>query len=141
MRQRGRKSAEQLSPVPLSDQQRPDPPERLSELEAEEWRTIVARMPADWFSPETWPLLEHLCGHIVSAHLIQESRRKLQDKLTSDEYEKLTRLFDMEGKAIGALSMKLRLAPQSRYDVTRANTAYKRNATASQKPWAKQQVA
>ena len=55
MRQRGRKSAESLVVVPAVLLQRPDPPAELSIEQAEVWRAYVADMPADWFTPKTWP--------------------------------------------------------------------------------------
>ena len=50
--------------------ERPPPLPELSEAEAVEWRRIVDRMPADWFTAETWPVLGALCRHTVSSHAV-----------------------------------------------------------------------
>ena len=67
MAQRGRKSAASLSVVSLIADARPAPPDELAVEEAEEWRAIARRMPADWFARENHPLLSEYCRHIVRA--------------------------------------------------------------------------
>jgi hypothetical protein len=52
MAQRGRKSTESLSIVPISPDIgliRPNPPEKLTPAEAEIWKETVAAMRPDWF--------------------------------------------------------------------------------------------
>ena len=75
VRKRGRKSAEALSTPVLSivPGERPPPPEDLTEEQAKIWRATLARMPADWGTPEIWPLLKQLCRHeSISAMLGRE---------------------------------------------------------------------
>jgi hypothetical protein len=67
MAQRGRKSAASLSIVSVLGNERPAPPEDLTDEEAKEWRAIVGRMPADWFTRENFPLLVEYCRHVVRA--------------------------------------------------------------------------
>jgi hypothetical protein len=62
----GRKSAASLAVVNVLGNERPAPPDDLTEEEAEEWRAIVSRMPHDWFTRENRPLLAEHCRHIVS---------------------------------------------------------------------------
>jgi hypothetical protein len=66
MAQRGRKSAASLSIVQVLGNERPAPPDELTEEEAEEWRAIASRMPHDWWTRENYPLLAEYCRHIVS---------------------------------------------------------------------------
>ncbi len=66
MATRGRKSAAALSVVPVTAEQRPAPPEDLTAEQAQEWRAIVARMPADWFTREVQPLLMAYCKHLAT---------------------------------------------------------------------------
>jgi hypothetical protein len=72
MRQRGRKSAASLS-VPRGNVvemvPRPPPPSDLTDEQAEEWKAIVGRLPAEWFPRETWPVLVQFCRHTVPADL------------------------------------------------------------------------
>jgi hypothetical protein len=52
--------------VSVLGNERPAPPDELTEEEAEEWRAIASRMPHDWFTRENHPLLCEYCRHIVS---------------------------------------------------------------------------
>jgi hypothetical protein len=67
MAQRGGKSAASLSVGRVLGNERPAPPDELTEEEAEEWRAIASRMPHDWFTRENHPLLAEYCRHIVRA--------------------------------------------------------------------------
>ena len=95
--------------------------EELAPDEAAEWDKFVQRMPPDWFPPETWVMLAHLCGHICQArflrHCLQEVRAGILDP-TDDEQlervERLQRLYDREGRAMTALMVRLRLTSQQR---------------------------
>jgi hypothetical protein len=73
--QRGRKSSDSLSTsvVSIVPGERPPPPEDLTDEQAAIWQSTLARMPADWATPEIWPLLKQLCRHeSVSAMLGRE---------------------------------------------------------------------
>jgi hypothetical protein len=43
---------------PVTSVQRPDAPYDLTDEQADVWRQVVVALPADWFGPETWHLLE-----------------------------------------------------------------------------------
>jgi hypothetical protein len=66
----GRKSAASLAVVNVLGNERPAPPDDLTEIEAVEWREIAARMPPDWFTRENFPLLCEYCWHIVRAQIL-----------------------------------------------------------------------
>jgi hypothetical protein len=70
MRKPGRKSTEDLTVVPTAIPQRPEPPTDLPPEQADQWREIVAPMPADWFTTETQPLLRQLCQHIATSRAV-----------------------------------------------------------------------
>jgi len=56
MAKRGRKSSASLSVISgngIEVISRPDAPVDLTDEQAAEWRAIVNRMPADWFTRET----------------------------------------------------------------------------------------
>ena len=66
----GRKSPESLLVVPAALPQRPEPPADLPPEQADQWREIVAPMPVDWFTSETWPVLRQLCQHIATSRFV-----------------------------------------------------------------------
>ena len=64
---RGRKRSAELAVVRSITAARPQPPDDLTEAQAETWRAIVNRLPGNWFGRETLPIL--------AAHLRHMSRR------------------------------------------------------------------
>lgn len=142
MAQRGRKSAASLSAVTIIPGQRPPPPPGLTKEQAEVWKPIVARMPADWFDTAAQILLTELCRHTAICGIISQQIDSFPvDQLTTEEgadrYDKLGRMLDRHSKTIAMLATKLRLAPQSRYDAAKANTAGKNSAAGAgpSRPW------
>jgi hypothetical protein len=140
---------------------RPPPPPELNQAEAETWREIVERLPADWFTAENRPLLKELCRHIGHADALSLDvaavRAELADlkKLGPDElaqvgmtaaelrkairaatadYHALLRLHAFQTERIGNLSTKMRLSQQTRLApaVSRAKAD---QAPAGPKPW------
>jgi hypothetical protein len=142
MGQRGRKSAASLSIVSVLGNERPAPPDELTEEEAEEWRAIAGRMPHDWFTRENFPLLAEYCRHIVGARDLAKDiaafkRFQPEVRLTSEgiqRYDMLLRMADRERAAIVNLATKMRLTQQSRYRAHKAASAADRGKTV-RKPW------
>lgn len=140
MLQRGRKR--ELAVVTTMPDRLPEPPQCLSDDQAHEWRAIVTRMPSDWFTPETWPLLEQLCRHITMCRQYGEQLAQFDGRLIEDlddlKFRRgLATLHDLEGRAVSSLSTKLRLTPNSRYSEKKANTKINRagNKIADVRPW------
>lgn len=158
--QRGRKSPESLSVVVSLPGQvpgvRPDPPADLPADQAETWRVTVERMPADWFTPELFPLLRQLCRHVsyseavaskmellnqwfeeTESSSVDEDAKARETRQTSfvDRFDDFTKIHEREGRAISSLMTRLRLTPQSRYDTISAHNAVKRTAASKAKPW------
>ena len=123
----------------------PEPVEELSADERAEWAKYTARMPADWFPPETWPMLAQLCRHICQARWVgqclQEVRAGLLDPTDDDTLERVSRLqamHDREGRAMTALMVRLRLTSQQRIpDADVADRAREKLKTESTEfaPW------
>jgi hypothetical protein len=81
MKTRGRTSAAELTVAALATierVQRPDAPYSLTDEQADIWRQIANRMPAEWFPAETHSMLESLCCHIAR-------KRKIEQLLTAAE--------------------------------------------------------
>src|SRR5262245_55470387 len=117
-----RRSADSLATLPalLVPNRRPEPPAgELSCPEArEEWRRIVASMPADWFTPEMWTLLIALCE---TSSVVKRAARKMKKlNLASKEYAALNRLYRQNVELATRLSTKLKLTAQSRHNHNRA---------------------
>ena len=112
MTQRGRKSA-QLSIVPSIDIQRPEPPEELTAEQAEVWRTTCNALRADWFKPETWPLLAQFCRHVSYARLVAKAIEAADPKADIGHFNRLLVMHEREGGAMISVATKLRLTKQS----------------------------
>lgn len=139
MGKRGPKSQAELSVVAGFGAVRPAPPAHLTAPQADVWRSIVDRMPAEWFTPETRPVLVALCRHVVQADVIARQLEGMAEEwLTSEDglrrYDRLAAMLDREGRAVANLSTRLRLTPQSRYRPKTAGTAADA-AGALKKPW------
>lgn len=118
MKQRGRKSANALSLVDNSkilEIPRAKPPEELNDEEAQEWKAIVNRLPADYFGREHYATLVQLCRHTVAARRIAQL---IEASIAADDlhvagYLKLLRAQELESRAITALSRTMRLTHQA----------------------------
>jgi hypothetical protein len=138
MKQRGRRSRESLSVVPIDiDGQRPPPPADLTAEEANVWISTVRAMKAGWFTPEAWPLLARYCRHAVLAQMLGQAiekeigpKRILPDNL--DRFRKLRNMHASEGAMMVRLATKMRLTPHSR---TRADTSALDPSGGRPKPW------
>lgn len=98
---------------------RPAPPAHLSKVEADIWRNVVNRLPADWFPQETHEMLAQYCRHASAARKFGAMRRDYEQRSQADfdrdEYEWLLRMHDREGRAMAQLATKMRLTQQSSY--------------------------
>jgi hypothetical protein len=135
MAKRGRTSLAELTSRPLADViasvPRPDAPYDLTDEQAEEWRAVVDRLPADWFPRETWAMLAQYCRHVVSARRVgQLIESELQQKnLDLPQYDKLLAMQEREGRALSSLGTRMRLTQQATFDKER-----KKDRKVS-KPW------
>jgi len=137
MESRGRKSAASLATVKnngITAIQRPLAPKDLTDEEAVEWRAVVNRMPADWFPRETHALLVQYCKHVVAARRVSDLIESLLSGETEsekwvDDYDKLLRMQDREGRALSSLATRMRLSQSTHYDKE------KKTGTKIDRPW------
>jgi len=130
MKQRGRKSSQELHSGALMLVRRPDAPLDLTPEETDEWRAIVEAMPADWFPRETWPLLAQYCRHTVSARRFAQLMDAEMAKTDIDlaGLDKLAQMQARETTALKSMASAMRLAQQSSRTDGSAGTA-KRSRT------------
>ncbi len=133
MEGRGRLSGAALSVVsPLSVVERPKPPAELTPEQAAEWKSVVERLPADWFGRETWGLLAQYCRHVVAARRVSELIRTCEgsDRFSVEDYDRLLKMQEREGRALSAMATRMRITQHSTYDKKK-----KRAMNESGKPW------
>jgi chaperone required for assembly of F1-ATPase len=127
MAARGRKSAASMEITIASNVQailRPLPPDELTTEQADEWSAVVDRMPADWFPRETHGMLVQYCRHVIAARRIAQliARIEKAKKLDLDEYDKLLKMQEREGRAVSSLATRMRITQQA---TVRAESAKK----------------
>lgn len=131
---RGPRSTAALSvigPGGLETIRRPSPPADLTAEQADEWRAIVNRLPADWFARETHAILAQYCRHIVRARRIASLIEAAEGAKTFDvdAYRDLLRSEEEQSRAIASLATKMRISQQSSYDKS------KKKPQAGKPPW------
>jgi hypothetical protein len=113
---RGRKSGASLSvSVTNLPGQRPEPPKELTAEQADEWRAVVARMPADWFTRETYPLLVQFCRHVCRSREVEAVLAGFDMRSDVEGFDRLTKIAEREGRAVSSLATRMRLTQHSRY--------------------------
>ena len=131
MSQRGRKSAAALSVIPVDG--KPDrllPPVSLSDAERTVFVDLVAACDPTHFRPSDLPLLVRYCEAVVLAE-----RAALELRLGAVVDGKPSPWITIQEKAVRAivaLSMRLRLSPQSRID---PKTRGRQQAYTGPRPW------
>lgn len=121
MGDRGRKSAAELTVAqvaPVEAVTRPDPPDEyaLTDEQCHEWWAVVNRMPADWFGRETHALLAAYCRHVVALRKVGQLIKSHEDSgeaLDLDDYDKLLKMQEREGRAISSLATRMRISQQA----------------------------
>jgi hypothetical protein len=121
MNQRGRKSSASLQVIEhsgITSIRRPDPPDELTDEQGYEWRCIVNRLPAEWFPRETHGMLAQYCRHVVSARRVGQliAVAEAQEEFSVDEYDRLLKMQEREGRALSSLATRMRISQHSTYD-------------------------
>jgi hypothetical protein len=118
--------------------QRPEPPEELTDEEAVEWVSIVEKMPPEYFTPPTWPVLVNLCQHICLARAYKKELAAFTGNYQIIEdlkiFNTLRAMFAKESLLIAALSRALALTKSSNRE-TRAQSARRRAFQGQRAPW------
>lgn len=107
---------------------RPDAPYDLTDEEADEWRAVVASMPADHFARSHYPILAQYCRHVIASRRIAqlvERCCKNSKKFDREELKELLKMQATESLAIMRLARSMRLTHQA---------IYKANATGALRP-------
>lgn len=135
MAARGRKSAASTQivvPSTVEVVERPLPPQELTPEQADEWVAITERMPADWFPRETHGMLTQYCRHVVAAKRVAQliTRIEKSRNLDIDDYDKLLKMQEREGRAMSSLATRMRITQQA---TVRAEEAKKPSQVS--RPW------
>lgn len=115
---RGKPAAADFAVVPLiPGDDKPAPPDFLSEREAEVWRSIVNAMPLRHFGRETWPVLVGLCRHTIAAEEAWFNYNKAlnhQCKKRDEQIDRWGEIHNRETRAVRQHSADLRLTKIAR---------------------------
>lgn len=118
MAQRGRKSSASLAVVsPVDPTPRATPPKGLTAEQKGVWADVVNSLPADWFPPETLPLLVQYCRHTVQSNRLEQMIESYESGETGEfeveTYDRLLKMRQRESAVIMSLSTKMRLSQSS----------------------------
>ena len=91
------------------------PPEGMTDEQAEVWRTVVGARSADFFSPDSAPLLEEYCRVVVMCRLLALQVEAAIAGGDSGELKAILDIRDKESRRMTSIATKLRLTNQSRY--------------------------
>jgi len=138
---RGRKSAGDMVAAQtiagaVSRMDRPAPPSELTREQATEWVAVVERMPGGYFPRETHPVLVQYCRHVVTARRVAQllAATEAAPTLDLDNYARLLKLQEAEGRAISSLATRMRLTQQA---TVNAKVQKPIDMGTSEKPWHK----
>lgn len=131
---RGRLSADALTvigPAGVETVRRPSPPPELTGEQAEEWRAVVNRLPADWFPRETHAMLAQYCRHVITARRVAQlvAAAEAAESFDLEEYDRLGKMAERESRIIASLATKMRVSQQTQYDPRR------KRGTQTKRPW------
>jgi hypothetical protein len=72
-------------------------------------------MPPTWFSRQAYPLLVAYCRHTVAARRVAEliEIEEASSAFNLENFEKLLKMQEREGRAVGSLATKMRLSRSS----------------------------
>jgi hypothetical protein len=114
---RGRASAASLEVAKPTTERvaRPEAPYDLTDEQTEEWWAVVNRLPADWFPRETHAVLSQYCRHVVSARRVAQliQSEETGEGFDLDQYDKLLKMQEREGRALSSLATRLRITQQA----------------------------
>jgi|GraSoiStandDraft_16_1057320.scaffolds.fasta_scaffold945055_1 hypothetical protein len=128
-----------VTPFIPGTERRPSPPAQLDARERKIWTDITRRLPAEWFTAESQPMLKELVRHLRSADdlagdltlaraaidAIRKTPEPSAEALAeaTREYRAVLRAHGYQSERIGNLATKLRLTPQARYAPSSAKRA------------------
>jgi len=138
-----RESGASLLVVPVTALARIVPPAGLDEAEERLFIAVVDSKPAEWFGPDSAPLLvEYVRAQAMCDLLDTQVKAAIAGSGGGDAAEALAaaktiehfmKMRDMEAKRLLSIGTKLRLTQQSRYTPSAAATA--NNKAGAGRPW------
>lgn len=133
---RGRQAGNSLSIVPGGDVvsiPRPKPPAELTGEQQGIWWSIVNKLPADHFPPETHLVLVEYVRHAVTARRIAHLKNQIEnaESLNLEEYHLLCKMAEGESRCLASLATKMRMTQQSIYSARKTRGP----SSESPKPW------
>ena len=127
---RGRKSTAAVTTLKPAIT-RPKAPDYLTKEQAAEWKAIVNRMPEEWFPRETHQLLAQYCRHVTASRKIAGLIENMEaGEIEVEEYDRLLKMQEREGRAMSSLATRMRISQQSTYDKQKT-----KKSTSVKKPW------
>lgn len=129
-----RRSVASLSIVPAGPAgELPAPPDELSKAEAKVWTETVESKPADWFGPDSYPVLKEYCRAAVMCDALAKASARAVKSGDSGAIKSALDMRDKEARRVASLATKLRLTQQSKYGPRAAATADAR--ANGKRPW------
>jgi hypothetical protein len=129
-----RQSAEAASVVALVPGTRAPVPAELSEAEAAIWRDVVDSKPAEWFGPDSLPVLKEYCRAADMCDRLVPLVEKAMASGKGKDIVEILAVRNKEATRVAALATKLRLTQQSRYTPQASATA-NRKVAGGKRPW------
>lgn len=97
------------------------PPRTLTADEAKVWKALVRAVASDHFAPCDRPLISEYCRAVA---LADKAAKALEDgAVLNGKASPWISIQEKAVRAIVAISMRLRVAPQSRFDRLKAGTS------------------
>ena len=132
-----RESAASLAVLPVQALVRVEAPACLEEAERRLFVDVVNSKPAEWFGPDSVPVLVEYVRAVGMCDLLDCQVKAAIAEGDAKVIKEAMQLRDMESKRMLQIATKLRLTQQSRYTPQAAATANKQAGTA--RPWLRQQ--
>ena len=120
--------------------ERPKAPDHLTDKQKAVWKTVVDRLPPDWFPAETHDMLALYCEHAVSVSKLGEmvneyesyDASQLTDPETSKQYKLTLAMRKNESASMMQIATKLRMTLQSTRSAGKSKEV---GNTAAKLPW------
>jgi hypothetical protein len=139
MQQRGKKSTEALlTNVARLPTRLLEPPDVLTDEQAQVWREVVAEKPHDWFDSASARMLMTYCRLTSEHERVSGLLDAFDTEWTKEDeglkrYHELIKIQDRLAARISQFMTKMRLTQQSRYRADAADVANRKGSGA--KPW------
>ena len=119
----------------LATHRRPEPPEELTQEQAQVWQRIVKRLPPEWFPEETIDMLADYCRCVTTIRMLAKVINKLESAGLGTPkqlaaHRAVQRDHLVQTRTMLNLATRMRLTQQSTYDQSR-----KKGSTSTNRLW------